>query len=222
MLRLLVTGVLCALTIAAGVAAAAASPVPRGDVAVVAGSPVSTTTWHHWLLVAVSGSASATPGAARIVPVQPPRFASCVARARRQIPALKRTARTVVVRDCAALFRSLNAQVLDFLITARWYIDDAARLGISYTAAQVSTTLAGDRRRQFPTAAAYRAFLRKTGQTTADIRFRVLADLVFKALLAHDHTMAAVDREARALYRARTVCAPLYAISDCRRTARHS
>ncbi len=214
MFRALVTGVLCALTIAAGVAAAAASPVPRGDVAVVAGAPISATTWHHWLLIAVTG-ASASPGAPRIVPVQPPKFTSCVAQVRRQIHALAGTPRSVVVRDCATLFRSLNAQVLDFLITARWYIDDAARLGISYTAAQVNAALASDRRRQFPTAAAYRAFLHKTGQTTADIRFRVLADLVFQALLARDHTIAAVDREARALFRARTLCAPLYAISDC-------
>jgi hypothetical protein len=211
--RVLVTGVLCAWTIAAGVAVAAPAPVPRGDVAVVAGAPISKTTWHHWLLIVVSGSAS--PGAVRIVPVQPPRFASCVAQVRRQIHTLKATPRTVVVRDCAALFRSLNAEVLDFLIKARWYIDDAARLGISYTAAQVNAGLASDRRRQFPTAAGYRAFLHKTGQTTADIRFRVLANLVSKALLARDHTMAAVDREARALYRARTLCAPLYTISDC-------
>jgi len=56
----------------------------------------------------------------RIVPVQPPRFASCVAQVRRQIHTLKGTPRAVVVRDCAALFQSLNAQVLDFLITARW------------------------------------------------------------------------------------------------------
>lgn len=215
MSRVLVTGVLCALTIAAGVAAAAPSPVPRGDVAVVAGAPISTTAWHHWLLIAVSGTASASPGAPRIVPVQPPKFASCVAQVRQRIHALKGTPRTVVVRDCAALFSSLNAQVLDFLIKARWYIDDAARLGISYTAAQVNAALASDRRRQFPTAAGYRAFLHKTGQTTADVRFRVLTNLVSKALLARDHTMAAVDREARALYRARTLCAPLYAMSDC-------
>jgi hypothetical protein len=214
MFRVLVTGVLCALTIAAGVAAAA-SPVPRGEVAVVAGAPISTTTWQHWLLIAVSANASASPSAPRIVPVQPPKFASCVAQVRRQIHALQGTPRTVVVRDCAALFRSLNAQVLDFLIKVRWYIDDAARLGISYTAAQVNATLASDRRRQFPTAAAYRAFLRKTGQTTADIRLRVLADLVFNALLARDHTLAAVDRQASALYRARTLCAPLYTMSDC-------
>ncbi len=188
--------------------------MPRGDVAVVAGAPISTTTWHHWLLVAVSGNASASPGAPKIVPVQPPKFASCVAQVRRQIHALKGTPRTVVVRDCAALFRLLNAQVLDFLIKARWYVDDAAQLGISYTAAQVNAALASDRQRQFPTAAAYRAFLHKTGQTTADIRLRVLADLVFKALLARDHTVAAVDREARDLYRARTLCAPLYAMSD--------
>jgi hypothetical protein len=43
----------------------------------------------------------------------------------------------------------------------------------------------------------------------------VLADLVAKALLARDHTIAAVNREVRALYRARTLCAPLYAMSDC-------
>jgi hypothetical protein len=215
MSRVLVTGVLCALTIAAGVAAAAPSPVPRGDVAVVAGAPISATTWHHWLLIAVTSSTSATPGAARIVPVQPPRFTSCVAQVRRKIHALKRIRRAVIVRDCAALFRSLNTQVLDFLIKARWYIDDAARLGISYTAAQVNAAVASDRRRQFATPAAYRAFLHQTGQTAADIRFRALASLVSKALLARDHTMIAVDREARALYRARTLCAPLYTTSDC-------
>jgi hypothetical protein len=211
-----VTG--AALGVAATAEAVLNAPptVPAGDVAIVVGAPITKTTLDHWIYVAAKGHAGQAPGAPVIVPTDPPAFAGCLAQVRAKIPSLKRTRKATLRRDCQDLFDTLLSTALDYLIKTRWYEDAAQRVGISFTAHQVSTALRKAKREQFSTAGQYRRFLRATGQTVADIRFRVRANLTFAALKKHDHGgQAKVDREVRALFLAQTDCARYYVITDC-------
>lgn len=108
--------------------------------------------------------------------------------------------------------------MLDFLIKDRWYEDRAAADGITITARRVRQVFEADRRNRFSTSAQFKRFLTETGQTTADILFRVRASLVHAALLKAEHVSQRVlNAEIEREYRPQTICARYYVIADCTR-----
>jgi foldase protein PrsA len=166
----------------AGCGSSSSSDVPSDSVAVVAGNPISTKAFKHWMYVAAEGQAAQSPGQPVIVPSDPPNFAKCIAQVRQQIPSLKKTADKTLKADCSQLFTSLSGQVMDFLIKAYWYQADAHRLGIKITDAQVQQALTTAKKAQFSTDAQYQQFLKQSGQTTDDIMFRVRVNQIFEKL----------------------------------------
>ncbi len=164
--------------------------VPSGDVAVVGGNPISLRAVNHWMYVAAKGQAASSPGSPVIVPNDPPNFTRCIAQARAEIPALKNTPAKQLKTDCQGLFQSLSGQVMDFLIKSYWYQADAHKLGIHVTSAQVQTALAQAKKTQFTSQAQYQSFLKQSGQTEADILYRVLINQVYSKLTArHKQTV---------------------------------
>src|ERR1700759_425638 len=107
-----------------------------------------------------------------------------MADARKDIPSLKKTADKTLKADCSQLFTTLSGQVMDFLIKAYWYQADAHKLGIKLTNAQVQKALVSAKKSQFSTAAQYASFLKSSGQTNADILFRVRVNQIFQKLSA--------------------------------------
>ncbi len=211
------TIVLCGVGIGQIDSARAGSVVPRNAVAVVNGGTLTRTTFIHWMRVAVKGAnATARKGTPEIVPTDPPAFRGCIAQVRAQLPKLASTSTAKIRSDCRALFTSLSAQVLSFLIESDWYEADAAIDHITITSAQVASALKTDRQKQFPTSAAYRAFLRLTGQTNRDIVFRVRINLIYEALLKQAHgSSRSVLSDARKQFLPTTSCARYYVMSDC-------
>ncbi len=165
--------------------AACGSSIPDDSVAVMAGNPITTAAFNHWMFVAAKGNASQSTSAPVIVPNDPPGFSSCVAQVRQQIPALAKTPDKTIKADCAELFSSLSSQVMNFLITAYWYQAQAHKDGITVTQAQVLKALATAKKEQFPTAAQFSAFLVSTGQTLQDIYFRLRVSQIYTKLIAH-------------------------------------
>jgi foldase protein PrsA len=163
---------------------ACGSGIPGNSVADMAGNPVSTKAFNHWMYVAAAGQAAQSPGQPVIVPTDPPNFDKCITQVRKQIPALKKTTDKQLRADCKQLFTSLSSQVMDFLIKAYWYQADAHKLGINVTDAQVQKALDAAKKGQFSTAAQFQAFLKQSGQTMQDILFRVRVQQVFRKLLA--------------------------------------
>ncbi|MGH3265555.1 MAG: hypothetical protein ACRDNS_26575, partial [Trebonia sp.] len=155
------------------------STIPSDSVAVVAGNPISTGAVNHWMYVAAKGQAASSPGQPVIVANDPPDFGNCIKQARAEIPSLKKTPDKTLKTDCSDLFTSLSGQVMDFLIKAYWYQADAHKLGIKITNAQVQKALAAAKKSQFKTAAQYQTFLKTSGQTTADILFRVRVNQIY-------------------------------------------
>jgi foldase protein PrsA len=164
------------------------SSTPGDSVAVVAGNPVTLQAFNHWMYVAAKGQAEQSPGTPVIVPNDPPNFTKCITQVKAEIPSLKKTADKTLKTDCGDLFTSLSGQVMDFLIKAYWYQADAHKLGIRITDAQVNKALATAKKQQFSTSAQYQTFLKTSGQTTADILFRVRVNQIYAKLTARHST----------------------------------
>jgi foldase protein PrsA len=164
--------------------AACGSDVPGNSVADVAGNPITVRAYDHWMYVAEKGNSAQSPGSPVIVPDDPPGFANCITQARAQIPSLRKTPVKTLRSDCQQLFTSLNSQVMSFLITSYWYQLEANRLHIHLTDAQLMAMFNSQRKQAFPTTAAYRAFLKETGQTQADVLFRVRVQALLSKLEA--------------------------------------
>jgi foldase protein PrsA len=159
------------------------SGLPSNSVAVVAGNPITTKAFKHWMFVAAQGQAAQSPGSPVIIP-DPPNYTQCIATARKDIPSLKKTAAKTLKADCSQLFTTLSGQVMDFLIKAYWYQADAHRAGIKLTDAQVQKALTTAKKSQFSTDAQFQTFLKTSGQTVQDILFRVRVNQIFQKLSA--------------------------------------
>jgi foldase protein PrsA len=157
--------------------------IPGNSVASVAGNPITTRAWKHWMFVAEKSNAAQSGSTQVIVPNDPPKFASCIKQVHQQIPSLKKTSTTTLRADCKQLFTSLNSAVMGFLITAYWYQADAHKLGYTVTDAQLNKAFEKAKTQQFKTAALYKSYLSETGQTNADIQFRVRVNTLFAKLV---------------------------------------
>jgi foldase protein PrsA len=167
---------------------ACGSGVPGNSVADVAGNPISTQAFNHWMFVAAKSQAAQSPGAPVIVPNDPPNFNNCVAQVRKQVPSLAKTTAKQLRSDCKQLFTQYSSQVMDFLIKGYWYQAEAARLHITVSNAQVQQAFTTAKNQQFPNPAQFNTFLSQTGQTINDILFRFRISQIFSKLLAKHTT----------------------------------
>jgi foldase protein PrsA len=159
------------------------STVPGNSVAVVAGNPVTTQAFNHWMYVDAKGSSqgATTPV---IVPNDPPQFNNCIADARKAIPQVAKESTSQLRSQCSSLFTQLSSQVLDFLIKSYWYQADAAKQHITVSNAQVTKSFNQEKAQAYPTASGFQQFLTESGQTEQDIIYRVRLNLIYTALLA--------------------------------------
>jgi len=119
-----------------------------------------------------------------------------------------------------------QSEVLQFLISADWVRGEAASKGISVSAAEVKKTFDRIRRQQFPKRGEFEKFLAKSGQSVADLLFRVeqniLSKRIQKRVTAGHHGQSsqiqALTRFVKAFklkWQAQTYCASEYAVADC-------
>jgi foldase protein PrsA len=184
-----------AFFVAIAMAVSACGGSSTGDsVAVVAGNPISTQAFKHWMFVAAKGQAAQSPGQPVIVPSDPPQFKSCVAQVRQKIPSLAKTTDKQLASDCKQLFTSLSSQVMDFLIKAYWYQADAHKFHVTVSDAQIQKALAAAKKAQFPTNAQFQTFLQSSGLTGQDVLFRLRVSQLYNKLLAkHPTTVSAAQ-----------------------------
>jgi foldase protein PrsA len=179
-----------AFFVAALAVAGCGSGTPENSVADVAGNPITTQAFNHWLYVAAKSQAAQSPGQPVIVPNDPPNFNNCIAQVRKQIPSLAKTATKTIRSDCKQLFTSLSSQVMDFLIKAYWYQADAHKLGINVTDAEVQKAFNTAKNQEFPKGAGFNTFLSQTGETLNDILYRFrINEIVQKLAAKHNATV---------------------------------
>ena len=182
------TAALGAVFALSAVVAGCGSGISGNSVAEVAGNPITTQAFNHWIYVAAKSQASQSPGSPVIVPNDPPNFDRCISQARRQIPTLAKTSTKQLRTDCKQLFTSLMTQVMDFLIKGYWYQAEATREHINVTQAQVQKALNSAKSQQFSAPAQFQAFLKSTGQTMDDLLFRFRINQFYTKLLAKHTT----------------------------------
>jgi foldase protein PrsA len=169
--------------LAAAVVAGCGSSVGGNSVASMDGNKISVRAYKHWMFVAAKGNATEEEGSPVIAPSDPPNFTSCISQVRKQLPELAKTSTKEVKADCSQLFTQLNSEVMSFLIESYWYQADAHKLGITLTDKQMTKAYDAAKKAQFPTAKQYTAFLTESGQTDADIRFRVRVNTLYERLV---------------------------------------
>jgi parvulin-like peptidyl-prolyl isomerase len=188
-----------AFFVAAAALSGCGSGVPGDSVADVAGNPITTQAFNHWMYVAAKSQAAQNPGQPVIVPNDPPNFNTCIAQARKEIPSLAKTATKTLRTDCSQLFTSLSSQVMDFLIKAYWYQADAHKLGVKVTDAEVLKTFNQQKNQEFPGGKGYSNFLSQTGQTQQDILYRFRVNAIVQKLAAK-HTKSITQADIQNYY----------------------
>jgi foldase protein PrsA len=158
---------------------AACGGIPGNAVVQVNGQSITKETFNHWLGVAASASASATPGQAAAKPVvpEPPAYTKCIAHlkeiepkpAKGQQPKTEAQLKT----SCEQQYKALKQQVLGYLIGVDWVFGQASEQGVKLTDKEVTTYFNQLKKQKFPKEAEFQKFLASTGQTVADLLVRV-------------------------------------------------
>ncbi len=147
-------------------------------VALVDGVPITRAAFGQEMRVASAAHEQGVPSlAAR--PLVPPQFAACVARGRAKEAAIGREPSNSELRSaCRATYRQLRATAMSFLVRGAWVVAEARNLGIHLAAAQIDGEYARLKARQFPRADAFAAFLKTSGETVAELHYRVMLGLL--------------------------------------------
>lgn len=163
----------------ATVAFAACGGIPGDAVVSVDGKSITKDTFNHWMSVAAASS-SASAGAKPAVPV-PPSYTACIAAAATAAKATK-GAKTPSQKElksqCETQYKSLQSEVLGFLISSSWVLGEASSLGVKVSDKEVKKQFEKIKTQQFPKAAEFQKFLSTSGQTVSDLLLRVKLNLL--------------------------------------------
>jgi len=154
--------------------------IPGNAVVQVNGNSITKDTFAHWVGIAAASSAT-TPGAKPVVP-EPPNYTACIAhlKAVAPKPAKGQSAPTEaqLKSQCEQQYKSLQTEVLGFLISSEWVLGEAANLGVKVSDKEVEKQFATVKNQQFPKAAEFEKFLKSSGQTVSDLLLRVKLNLL--------------------------------------------
>lgn len=111
------------------------------------------------------------------------------------------------------------SEAMDFLLKARWYMGEASDEHITVSSAQISRAFEKTKREEFANERDFNTFLKITGQTVADLRYRFRLQLLVTALSARFGLTGAsaqsrLDRRLRAKWKPLTSCRPGYTVAD--------
>jgi hypothetical protein len=120
----------------------------------------------------------------------------------------------------------LRTEVLGFLISSDWVKGEAADLGIGVSSAEVNKTYDRVRDEQFPKRGEFETFMRSSGQTVADLLWRVELNLLSARIQKHvtagkhsasakKHALMQFVKGFKAKWQAQTYCASGYDVTDC-------
>jgi hypothetical protein len=120
----------------------------------------------------------------------------------------------------------LQSEVLQFLISSDWVKGEAEARGIGVSPVEVRKSFDRIRHQEFHRLREFGRFLRKSGQTVADLMFRVELNLlsvrIQKSVTAghrspssQQHAMSQFLKGFKVKWQAQTYCASEYAVADC-------
>jgi len=175
--------------LALALAGCGGSGVSGDAVARVGGNEITKAQFGHWMSVAESSTSVAT-GSKPVIP-EPPNYTACIAHlahlaATAPKPAKGQTAPTTAQLEtqCATQYKSLQTEVLGFLISSSWVLGEASSLGVRVSTQEVDTQLAKLERAQYPKAGEFAKYLANSGQTASDVFYRERLNLLSHGLEA--------------------------------------
>jgi foldase protein PrsA len=165
--------------------AACGGGVPGNAVVAVNGSSnITKDAFAHWMTVAATSGAGAT-GEKPVVP-DPPNFTACIAHLQKTTPkpekGQKAQTPAQLKTQCQQQYKSLQQEVLGFLISSAWVFGEAKSLGVKLSDKEVHKEFEKIRSTQFPKAAEFQKFLSGSGQTISDLLLRVKLNLLSQRL----------------------------------------
>jgi foldase protein PrsA len=155
--------------------------IPGNAVVQVGGKPITKSTFEHWLGIAAASSATTATASKPVLPI-PPNYTACIAhlKATQPAPAKGQTPFTPaqLKAQCAYQYKSLQTEVLGFLISSEWVIGEADHLGVKLSDKEVQKEFEKIKNQQFPKGAEFQKFLASSGQTVSDLLLRVKLNLL--------------------------------------------
>src|ERR1700684_2140337 len=158
---------------------AACGGLPGDAVVSVDEKSLTKETFNHWMGVAAASSAT-TSGSKPAIP-EPPKYTACIASAKAAAkPAKGQAAPTeaALKSQCEQQYKSLQQEVLGFLISSNWVLGEASSLGVKISDKEVKKNFEKIKDQQFPKAAEFEKFLKTSGQTVSDLLLRVKLNLL--------------------------------------------
>ncbi len=154
--------------------------IPGNAVVSVNGTPITNTTFNHWMTVAAgSSAAAAAPGqtAPKAVVPDPPTYKACIAHLEATAPkptkGQTKPTPAALKSQCEQQYTALKQQVLAYLISANWVLGEASERGVKVSDAEVKKQFNQIKTQQFPKEADFQKFLASTGYTVSDLLLRV-------------------------------------------------
>jgi len=155
--------------------------VPSNAVVSVDGKPITKDTFNHWLGVAAAATTAST-GAAKPVLPDPPSYKACIANLKATQPKPTKgqapPTEAQLKSQCEQQYKSLQQEVLGFLISSEWVLGEADSLGVKVSDKEVKKRFTQIREQQFPKAAEFEKFLATSGQSVSDLLLRVKLNLL--------------------------------------------
>jgi foldase protein PrsA len=144
------------------------------------GATITKATFSHWMGVA-SASSAGTSTEKSVLP-EPPNYTACIAHLRKTEPkpakGRKKQTSAQLKSQCATQYKSLQQEVLGFLISSSWVLGEANSLGVKLTDTEVHKQFAKIKQQEFPKASEFEKFLSTSGQTVSDLLLRVKLNML--------------------------------------------
>jgi foldase protein PrsA len=154
--------------------------IPGNAVVKVGGTPISKAAFGHWMTVAAASSTASTTEKPSVP--EPPDYTTCIAHLAKTAakPAKGQSAPSTkeLKTECETEYKSLQSEVLGFLISSQWVLGEAAALNVKLSDAEVKKEFAKIKTTEFPKAAEFEKFLATSGQTVSDLLLRVKLNLL--------------------------------------------
>jgi len=161
--------------------------IPGDAVVQVNGTPIPKSAFEHWLSVAAASTSAGTTEKP-VIPV-PPNYTACISHlaATSPKPTKGQSAPTTkqLKTQCEQQYKSLQQEVLGFLISSQWVIGEASSLGVKLSDGEVKKEFAKIKNQQFPKAAEFEKFLSTSGQSVSDLLLRVKLNLLSQKIQKH-------------------------------------
>ncbi len=154
--------------------------IPGNSVVQINGAnAISKEAFDHWLSVAASSGGAS--GEKAVVP-DPPSYTACIAHLQATTPApakgQKAPTTAQLKSQCEQQYKSLQQEVLGFLISSSWVLGEAKALGVNVSDKEVHEQFLKIKSQQFPKSAEFEKFLATSGQTVSDLLLRVKLNML--------------------------------------------